>query len=727
MIYKDLILTSEYETIELVDKYKIPFAQQILVENKEDILRCVNKIDYPITLKALAEGITHKSDYGLVVTDIKDESNLIKSINEIINNAQRLNLKGFLIQKHIVGRRELIVGGLKHEHYGPCIYIGIGGIIVEALEDVSFRSIPISMVDLEEMISTLKCNKVLGSFRGESPVNRKLLFSMIKSVEALLINEPTIAQIELNPVIIQGDTPIAVDILAYKFNSNAQSQFVSDEKVLESHDKSLLKNIFEPQRIAIVGITDSPLKWGFRVLFNTLEGRFKGKIYGVNPKKQEVLGIPCYPSIKDLPEPVDLVVIIVPPTSVITCIQDCIEKNIKTILVITAGFGELPLEDAKKSQEKLIELAGENQLCLVGPNCAGVVSPEPMNLYCSMIGRFPKGGKLSILSQSGNVGATIMSWAQEHSLGIAHFISTGNEAVIKNFHYLDYFGSDEKTQTIFAYIESEKNIKIFFDTLRKVSQKKPVIVFKGGKTKAGNKAASSHTGALATDYRLFKHLCIQHGGILVEDIYEGIETAHLLQNLPLPKGRNVGILAQGGGWGVITADACTNEGLNVVPLSEETMKKLDSIMPGWWSRNNPVDMVAGTDVDLFKNALEIMIKAPEVDILAILGVGYVAQSILRFQKSELAQSLGLDKLAEIGVKVELRDAEYIHSLMQETQKPIAIASDTTILSRGSYPNPVIKKLEEMGLYVFQSPNSMARALANLCRYSEYLNNTPRKF
>ncbi len=727
MTNKELSIINDIDVIELTNKYQIPFAQQRLVGNIEEVLTSAKEIGYPVTMKLLAEGITHKSDFGLVITNIMDENTLKISLKKMIKKSQNLKINGFLVQKHITGRRELIVGGLKHEHYGPCVYIGIGGIVVEALEDVAFRSVPISMIDLEEMVLSLKCSKILGNFRGEPPINKESLFSLMKSIETLLSNEPLIAQIEFNPVIIQEDLPIAVDVLAYRHNNKGNYHLSTTNKSFESFDISSLRNVFEPKSIAIVGITDSPLKWGFRVLFNTLEGKYKGKIYGVNPKRQEVLGIPCYPSIKDLPEPVDLVVIIVPPAGVISSIEDCIKKNIKNILVITAGFGELPLEEAKKSQERLVQLAEENQLCLIGPNCAGVVSPTPMNLYCSMIGRFPSDGKLSILSQSGNIGATIMSWAQEHSLGIAHFISTGNEAVVRNFHYLNYFNLDKTTKTIFAYIESEKNIKLFFDSLKKVSKNTPVIVFKGGKTEAGNKAASSHTGALATNYRLFKHLCLQHGGILVEDIYEGIETAHLLLNVPLPKGRNVGILSQGGGWGVITADACTNEGLNVVPLSEETMKKLDSIMPGWWNRNNPVDMVAGTDIDLFKNALEIMIKAPEVDILVILGVGYVAQSIPRFQKSALAQSLGLDKLSDIGLKIEMRDAEFICQLMRETQKTVAIASDTTILSRGSFPNPVIKKLEEMGLYVFQSPNSMARALANLCRYSEYLMNIPRKF
>ncbi|MCX8066121.1 MAG: acetate--CoA ligase family protein [Candidatus Hydrogenedentes bacterium] len=722
---KNFIL-DEKIAIELLSKYKVPFAPTKFAVTSEEIITYANEIGYPITLKGLVEGIEHKSDYGLVINNIMDENHLTSAIHRLIKNSNGFSLNGFLIQKYIPGKRELIIGAFRHNHYGDCIYIGTGGILVEVLEDVSFRNIPISFVDLQEMIHQLKCRKIFDEFRGEPPINLEQLFSMLKSLENLFSEESSISQIELNPVVIRNASPVAVDVLAYSIGTSYKLSQSPLEDFETTFDLSQLRKLFEPQSIAIVGITDSPLKWGFRVLLNTLEGKFKGKIYGVNPKRQEMLGIPCYPTVKDIPDPVDLAVIIVPPINVIKCIEDCIEKGIKTILVITAGFGELPSEDAKRAQEKLKELAHTHKLCIIGPNCAGVVSPSPTNLFCSMVGRYPLPGKLSILSQSGNIGATIMNWAQEHNLGIANFISTGNEAVVRNYHYLEYFNIDERTESILAYIETEKDILKFFRTLGKVSRRKPVIVIKGGRTKEGSKAASSHTGALATDYRLFKNLCIQHGGILVEDIYEAIETAHILQNLPLPNGRNVGILAQGGGWGVITADACTNEGLNVVVLSEETINKLDKIMPSWWNRNNPVDMVAGTNVDLFKNAFEVMINAPEVDILVILGIGYVAQSIPRFQNSTLAQNLGLDKLAEIGLKIELRDAEFIRALMQETKKPVLIASDTTILSRGSTPNPVIKRLETLGLYVFQSPISMARALANLCKYSEYLRGIPRK-
>ncbi len=202
---------------------------------------------------------------------------------------------------------------------------------------------------------------------------------------------------------------------------------------------------------------------------------------------------------------------------------------------------------------------------------------------------------------------------------------------------------------------------------------------KGGRTQAGSRAASYHTGALATDYRLFRGICIQQGAILTEDVYEGTEIAHLLANIPLPKGRNVGILSQGGGWGVITADECVRAGLNVPQLSDKTLSRLDEIMPKWWNRTNPVDMVAGTDIDLFKNA---MIQDEQIDIMVILGIGYTASAHIRFQNSELAKNIGLDKLAEIGTQIELRDAEEISKLMNTYQKPAVVASDTIIISYG---------------------------------------------
>ncbi|MCA1901076.1 MAG: acetate--CoA ligase family protein [Candidatus Hydrogenedens sp.] len=723
MNQKQTTILSEKQTLDLLEKYKIPIADFRICYNIEELISSSKNLEFPITIKGMAEGIAHKSDLGLVKTDIKSEEDLLKAVKEIQNNAQNHNLSGFLLQKHIYGKRELIIGGMKHNEYGVCVYIGIGGIFVEAIEDVSFRSAPISEIDLQEMIYELHFKKIFNSFRGDPPIDTKKIFLIIKSIENLLSNEAEISQFELNPILIHRDTPIAVDALAVKGNISIKNE----QTERTSLDFNTLLKLFEPESIAIVGITDTPIKWGFRVLFNTLEGGYTGKIYGVNPKRSEVLNIPCYPSILDLPEVVDLAVIIVPPPTVLPSVQECIQKGIQVVLVITAGFGELNNEEAQTSQEKLKQIAHENNLYLIGPNCAGVVSPYPKKLYCSMIGRYPQPGGLSILSQSGNIGNTIMSWAMEHHLGLSRFISTGNEAVIKNYHYLNFFGSDPKTKVIFSYIESAKDIRLFFNELKKTTRKKPVIILKGGKTQAGSRAASSHTGALATDYRLFRGICIQQGAILTEDVYEATETAYLLSNVPLPRGRNVGILSQGGGWGVISADVCTKVGLNVIPLSENTLKKLDAIMPKWWNRTNPVDMVAGTDRNLFKNSMEILIQDDEVDILVILGIGYIGSAYVRLQNSERAKHLGLDKLSEIGTHFEIKDAEEITRLMQTYQKPIVVASDTTILSHGQNKNPVLKKLEEMNIYVFQNPTNMAKAIAHLCRYSEYLRNTPRIF
>ncbi len=716
-------ILSDIQTLSLLDKYKIPKPEFYICQNTSESISKSRELGFPLTIKGIVEGIAHKSDFGLVQTDVKSEEHLLNAINNIQKNSKNLSLSGFLLQRHIYGKRELIVGGMKHRDYGICVYIGIGGLFVEAIEDVSFRCAPINEIDLQEMINDLNCKKIFYSFRGDPPINLNNLFLTIKSIENLLINETEISQFELNPVLIHHDTPIAVDALAIKGVSPAQNQEI--EESLIEYDK-LLK-LFEPNSIAIVGITDNPLKWGFRVLFNTLAGGYMGKIYGVNPKRNEVLKIPCYPSINTLPEPVDLAIIIVPPQFVLSCVHECIKKGIEDILVITAGFGELDDKEAQSAQEELRQVTKKHNIYLIGPNCAGVISPSPKKLYCSMIGRYPDAGGLGILSQSGNIGNTIISWAMEHKLGVSRFISTGNEAVIKNYHYLQFFGSDPKTKVIISYIESARHIQLFFDRLKQVTQKKPVIVLKGGKTQAGSRAASSHTGALATDYRLFRGICIQQGAIVTEDVYEATETAHLLSNVPLPRGRNVGILSQGGGWGVITADACAKAGLNVISLSDETLKKLDQIMPKWWNRTNPVDMVAGTDIDLFKNAMEILIQDNNIDILVILGIGYIASAYIRFQNLDLAKNLGLDKLSEIGMQIEIRDAEEITNIMQIYQKPIVVASDTTILSHWGGINPVLKRLEEMGIYVFQNPTNMAKSIVHLCQYSEYLKNIPRIF
>jgi len=484
--------------------------------------------------------------------------------------------------------------------------------------------------------------------------------------------------------------------------------------------------LFEPSSVAIVGASSSPLKWGFRILYNTIMGGYKGALYGVNPHHSQILDIDCYPSVSALPEAVDLAVIVLPPPLVPDHVRECAKRGVRAVVVITAGFGELQDAAARAAQEELATIAKDSGILLVGPNCAGIASPHPESLYCGMIYRYPSGGGLSIVSQSGNVGMTVLTWAQLHQMGIARFVSSGNEAATRSEDYLRFLAQDSKTKAILAYIEGTRDGRRFFEMLRETARVKPVVIVKGGRTEAGQKAAASHTGSLASRTALFEAACRQAGASVMDDIYPAMELASAFVNQPLPRGRRVVIVSEGGGWGVIGADACEAAGLEVIDLPEETFKELNGFLPGWWSRGNPVDLVAGNDRSIMSRAIETVVKSPHVDAVLVLGVGYVSSHSARLRGSKEAERLGLTKLLDIAANMELHDVRRISGLIDLHEKPILTASDTVLAAYGPVPNEAIAEMERLGVYAYANPTNAARTLAHMVERYEFLNGIPRR-
>jgi len=483
--------------------------------------------------------------------------------------------------------------------------------------------------------------------------------------------------------------------------------------------------LFEPSSVAIVGVSSSPLKWGFRILFNTIMGGYKGALYAINPKHKEVIGIDCYPSISELPEPIDLAMIVVPPRFVVDAVRECGECGVKAAVVITAGFGEIEDEAAHAAEQEMAAIAAETGMLLVGPNCAGIASPDPNSLYSGMLSRYPSGGSLSVVSQSGNVGMTVLTWAKLHQVGVARFVSSGNEAATRCEDYLRFYAHDSKTKAILAYIEGTKDGRRLFDVLRETTAKKPVVVVKGGRSDAGQKAAASHTGALTSTVALFEAACRQAGAAVVDDIYQAMELASAFINQPLPRGKRVVVVSEGGGWGVMGTDACAAAGLDIIDLPEDVLHQLDEILPGWWSRGNPVDLVAGNDRSLMSRTLETVLKSPEVDAVLVLGIGYLCSHSERLRNSEIAQKLGLTKLIKAAGNMELHDVQRLAGLIDLYEKPIITASDTVMIAYGPAPNAAIAEMERLGVYAYSSPINAAKTLAHMVERYEYLQAIPR--
>lgn len=716
---------SEYDSKKVLAACGIPVIKERLVTDAVRAAQVAHELGYPVALKACGPALAHKSDRGLVRLNLPDAAAVADAVDDLANTLKNTPFDGFLVQNMARGKRELIIGGLRDSMFGPCVMAGAGGIAVEAIGDVAFRLAPLEERDALEMLGELKAAGILGPFRGDPAVDRRVLAQILIKIGELLTKHPSIAQIDINPIIIERTAPVAVDALI-ALNPNSAPAVTPAEIRAGDKREALFKALFEPESVAIIGVSESPLKWGFRILYNTLEGCYKGRLYGVNPKYQELMGVRCYPTVSALPEPVDLVLIVVPPSAVAAELQECIQKGVKAVLVITAGFGETNDPAAQAAQQHLVEMARAAGILVVGPNCAGVAGPAPHSLYCGMISRFPEPGGLSIVSQSGNVGTTALTWAGLHQVGIARFISSGNEAATHTEDYLEFYAQDPRTLSILAYVEGTRNGRHLYESLHYAAVRKPLVLIKGGRSQAGLKAAQSHTGALASEIRLFRAACRQAGVIVVDDVYEAMEVGAVFLKQPLPKGRRVAIVCQGGGWGVIGADACAEAGLDVTALPEGTLRELDAFLPAWWSHNNPIDLVAGNDLNVLPRTIETVIKSPEIDAVILLGIGYIASSKARFQHSETGVRLGLDKLSARGTEMELDHVRQIAESVRTHQKPLLIASDTVLTAYGAMPNEVIKELERLGIYIFSSPTHVARTLAHLAERYDYLHGLPRR-
>jgi len=483
--------------------------------------------------------------------------------------------------------------------------------------------------------------------------------------------------------------------------------------------------LFEPKSIAFIGASRNPLKWGYQIPSNLIEFGYNGNVYPVNPHESDLFKLKVYRSIDEIPEqPIDLAVATVPSRLILEVVKDCAQAGVRALIVIAAGFGELGGEGAGKEAE-MARIARDSGMLLVGPNCAGVVSPEPRNLYCQMPPVKTSPGCIAMASQSGNIGKTIQDLATKYHVGISRLVSTGNEAFLHMEDYLEYFGEDTRTKVVASYVEGVDDGRRFLNIARDVSRKKPVVVLKVGRTQAGQRAAKSHTGALAGSREIFHGACRQAGLTEVADVEELFDTITAFARQPIPRGRRVGIVSEGGGWGVLAADACAEFGLEVVDLPEHVLKQLDSFLPSWWSRGNPVDLVGGMVDQGVAKCAEALLACDEVDGVIALGVAFLARQAAEYRRraasgtSKLASPALYEQIADIAIQRDLEWIGELVKLIDRYQKPMVIAADT-VFTAYEDKNEALFALMGEGVMVYPTPRRAARAFAHLVERHEYL-------
>jgi acyl-CoA synthetase (NDP forming) len=377
-----------------------------------------------------------------------------------------------------------------------------------------------------------------------------------------------------------------------------------------------LEPLFNPKSIAVVGATTNWNKWGYSTFTSALNG-FRGPVYPVNNKESEILGHKAFARVTGIPDPVDLAIVVIPSTGVAPVMEDCVAKGVKAGVIISAGFAEIGKE-GKKLQDEVLNIARKGNIRFIGPNCMGFWSASS-DLRGFMFPLPVKDGPLAFVSQGGNVGGAVMTSGFMRGVGFHRYVSCGCAADIQIEDYIEYFGQDPEVKVILAYIEGLVDGRRFLEKVKKVTPTKPVIVLKPGKTEAAAKAITSHSGALAGSDEAYEAAFKSIGITRVESPEELLDVAIGFLTQPLPKGRNVAILTPGGSYGILCAEACATEGLEVVKLPDRVIAALDKVFPPRWSHGNPVDPAGDRNLLTFLTAPGKLLKVDEIDSLIFMG------------------------------------------------------------------------------------------------------------
>jgi acetyl coenzyme A synthetase (ADP forming)-like protein len=451
-------------------------------------------------------------------------------------------------------------------------------------------------------------------------------------------------------------------------------------------ERQSIVRLLEPRSIAVIGASAREHSVGGAIFSNLVEGGFSGEIYAVNARGEAVAGRRVYRSVTDIDATVDLAVIAVPAAAVLTVAQECASKGVHGLVVVSAGFAEAD-DDGAERQRALVGIARSNGMRLIGPNCIGVANTA-LSMNATFAGPLPRPGRVGLLSQSGAVGVALLDTADRTGLGISTFVSAGNKADVSGNDLLQYWEDDPQTDVVMLYLESLGNPRKFSRLAQRVSRKKPIVVLKSGRTAAGQRAASSHTAAMATSDTTTDALFRQAGVTRVESVRELFGTARLLASQPLPEGRRVAIVGNSGGPGILAADACAFAGLELAELAPPTRLALEAALPAAASAANPVDLLAGAGAAEYAAAIGYLLDDPGVDALVVI-----------FTPTLIANPADVEQA--------------IVDATTDRQKPVVAAfvtePDGTLRSAGGGVVPR-----------FEAAEDAVRALAHACDRSEWL-------
>jgi len=596
------------------DAYGIPVPKEGVANSAQDAARLADGMGYPVVLKIVSPDILHKTEAGGVLVGLKSADEVSKGYETILANAKKYKadakIDGVQVQQMLKGGTEVIVGSITDGSFGKLVAFGLGGVLVEVLKDITFRLAPATREDAFSMLDGIQAAEMLHGVRGGDPVNREALADVIVKVSQLVSDFPEISELDLNPVFATKQDATAADVrIVVDFDAKPRPATRSNDEIVTA-----MNRIMRPKAVAVIGASAEAGKIGNSVMKNLINGGYRGEIYPIHPKADEIMGYKAYKSVKDVPGVIDTAVFAIPAKFVAAALTECGEKKIPGAVLIPSGFAEA---NEPELQEEIVEIGKKYNVRLMGPNIYGFYY-TPENLCATFCTAYDVKGSAALSSQSGGIGMAIIGFSRSAKMGVSAIVGLGNKSDIDEDDLLAFFEQDPNTTIIAQHCEDLKDGRAFAEAAKRVSKKKPVVVLKAGRTSAGAKAAASHTGALAGNDKIYEDVFKQSGVIRARSLRQLLEFARGIPVLPTPKGENVVIITGAGGSGVLLSDAVVDNGLSLMSFPPDLDEAFKKFIPPFGASGNPVDITGGEPPKTYQNTVRLGIEDDRIHAL-ILG------------------------------------------------------------------------------------------------------------
>jgi len=676
----------------LCEAYGIPLPREELARNAAEAGALAARIGFPVVMKIVSPQILHKTEAGGVVVGVKSTQEASQAYDAIIANARNYDgnaeVLGVQIQRMLHGGQEVIIGAVTDPAFGKLVAFGLGGVLVEVLKDVTFRLAPASQQDAFSMLDSIAAAEILRGVRGAPPIDRAALADMIERVSTLVADFPEIAELDLNPVFATERGATAADVrVVLNFNPRPARYRPDPDRIVAQ-----MNRIMRPDAVAVIGASAENGKIGNSVMKNLINGGYQGAIYPIHPSAESILGRKAFKSVKDVPGEIDVAVFAIPAKFVAQALIEVGEKKIPGAVLIPSGFAET---GNVAGQEELIAIGRKYGVRLMGPNIYGFYY-TPKNLCATFCTAYDVKGKAALSSQSGGIGMAIIGFSRSAKMGVSAIVGLGNKSDIDEDDLLAFFEQDANTEIIAQHCEDLKDGRAFAEVARRVSKKKPVVVLKAGRTNMGARAASSHTGALAGNDRIYEDIFKQSGVIRARSLRDLLEFARGIPVLATPKGNNVVIITGAGGSGVLLSDACVDNGLSLMAMPPDLDAAFRKFIPPFGAAGNPVDITGGEPPTTYQNTVRLGLQDPRIHAL-ILGYWHTiitppmvfARLMVEVVQQMRDQGVAKPVVASLAGDVEVEEAaEYLYqhgipAYAYSTEMPVAVLGAKYRWARGA--------------------------------------------